>query len=147
MSWRRLEDVFSVTFFCLPRRLADVFQKSSIKLNCKMSSWWRLEDVLEDVLKTSWRRLEGVFGRRIANTFWRRWKRLERRKIVTLKTSSIRLEDVLENKKCLIVIYPYNSLSIPSCCFKIADRVKFMDRFPLGAYMDSVRRCKRKPNM
>ena len=44
--WKRLEDVFSVTFFCLPRCLEDV-----LKTSWKMS-WRRLE--------TSWRRLEDV---------------------------------------------------------------------------------------
>ena len=59
--WRCLEDVFSVTFFCLPRRLEDILK----------TSWRRLEDVLEDekcyaedVFKTSWRRLgkQEMFG-------------------------------------------------------------------------------------
>ena len=44
MSSRRLEDVFSVTIFRLPRRL---------------------EDGLQEVLKTSSRRLQGVFARRL----------------------------------------------------------------------------------
>ena len=82
--WRRLEDVFSVTIFCLSRRR-------------------RLENVLktpcEDVLKASWRSLEDIFGRGLANTSWRR---LGRWRIVTLKTSSRRLQEVLENKKCLL---------------------------------------------
>ena len=64
--WRRLENVFSVTFFCLPRRLED------------------------------------VLGRCIANTFWRRLPDVWKTKSVTLKTSSRRLEEVLENKKCLL---------------------------------------------
>ena len=38
--WRRPEDVFSVTFFCLPRRLQDITARC----------------LLEDVLKTPWRR-------------------------------------------------------------------------------------------
>ena len=71
LSWRRLQHVFSVTILRLRRRLKDVLQR-------------RLEDVLEDVLKTS------------CKTSWRR---LGRRKIVTLKTSWRRLEDVL--KICL----------------------------------------------
>ena len=71
--WRRLEDVFSVTFFCLPRRLEEVL-KTSCRHNCK-TSW-------KHVLKTSWRRLQDVLGRRIANTSWRS------------------LQDVLEDEKC-----------------------------------------------
>ena len=57
--WRRLQDVFSVTFFCLPRRLEDIIARRLAN-----TSWRRLEDVLEDekcyaedVFKTSWRRL------------------------------------------------------------------------------------------
>ena len=30
--WRRLQDVFSVTFFCLPRRLEDVLKTSGRRL-------------------------------------------------------------------------------------------------------------------
>ena len=44
---------------------------------------------LEDVLKTSWRRLEDIWGKRIANG---------RRKVLRWR----RLQDVLENKKCLL---------------------------------------------
>ena len=76
-SWRRLEDVFSVTFFCLPRRLENVL-KTSWRHNCKTSC----KHVLKTSWKMSWRRLEDVLGRRIANTSWRR------------------LEDVLEDEKC-----------------------------------------------
>ena len=124
-SWRRLEDVFSVTFFCLPRRLEDIIARRLAN-----TSWRRLEDIIarrltntswrrlgrrfEDVLKTSWRRfrktswrrLEDVLGRRIANTSWRRLedvlKRSWKTKSVTLKTSWRRLEDVLESKKGLL---------------------------------------------
>ena len=72
--WRRLEDVFSVTFFYLSRRLEDFFKTCS-RQNCKTSSWRRFEDILEDVLKTSYedvlktsrRSLEDVFGRGLAN--------------------------------------------------------------------------------
>ena len=73
--WRRLQDVFSVTFFCLPRRLEDIiarrlantswrrFRKTYCKYVLK-TSWRRLQEVLEDekccaedVFKTSWRLL------------------------------------------------------------------------------------------
>ena len=47
ISWRRLQHVFSVTIFRLPRRLAN-------------TSWRRLEDVLEDEKLLRWRRLEDV---------------------------------------------------------------------------------------
>ena len=52
------------------------------------------EDVLKtsckDVLKTPWRRVEGLLQEVLKIS----WRRLGRRKIVTLKTSSIRLEDM-----------------------------------------------------
>ena len=120
--WRRTEDVLSVTFFCLQRRLEYILRTSS-RHNFKASSWRRLQ---EDVFKTSSRRLgrrledvlklcfEGILKtswRRLAKTSWRRfWKTYckhalktsWRRQIVTLKTSSRRLTDVLENTKCLL---------------------------------------------
>ena len=78
--WRRLgEDVLKTSWrclqcniFCLIRCLENV-----LKTSCEV------------ILKTSWRRLEDVFGRRIANTSWRRFRR---RKIVMLKASWRRLE-------------------------------------------------------
>ena len=51
-SWRRLEHVFSVTIFWLPRRLEDVLQRR------------RLEDISQDVLEDErflcWRRLQDI---------------------------------------------------------------------------------------
>ena len=79
--WRRLEDVFSVTFFCLPRRLEDIHNcKTSCKHVLKTSSWRHLARLLP-------RRLDNVLGRLIANTSWRR------------------LEDLLGSKKCLLGWY------------------------------------------
>ena len=79
-SWGRLEDIIA-------RRLKeDVLQI-------------RLEDVLEEVLKTSWRRL---WKRSCKHDLKTSWRRLGRWKIVTLKTSSRRLQDILKNKKCLL---------------------------------------------
>ena len=57
--WLHLEDVFSVTYFCLPRCLEDLL-KDVMKMSC------------EDVLKMSWRCFEEVFGRHLANTSWGR---------------------------------------------------------------------------
>ena len=50
-SWRRLEDFFSVTFFCCKTSLEEVLQT-------------RLEDVLEDKKLLRWRRLgkQEMFG-------------------------------------------------------------------------------------
>ena len=89
MSWRRLQHVFSVTIFCLPRRLEDVLKTSWKTKNCYAEDVLKtcLEEVLrtcledflktclEDVLKTSWRH--------ILKTSWRH----------VLKTSSRRLGD------------------------------------------------------
>ena len=51
MSSRRLEDVFSIIIFRLPRRLQDLLQGSS-----------RLfQDIFEDVKLSCWRRVEDVF--------------------------------------------------------------------------------------
>ena len=82
--WRRLQDVFSVTFFCLPRRLEDIIARR--------------------LANTSWRRLEDVLGRRIANTSWRRLQEV-------LEDENCYAEDVLENNKCLLgnmVSFPFN---------------------------------------
>ena len=51
MSSRSLEDVFSVTIFCLSRRLQDLFKTSWKTKNCHA----------EDVLKKSSRRLEDCY--------------------------------------------------------------------------------------
>ena len=67
----RLEDVFSVTFFCLPRCLQDIIARCLFDDVLKTSWKRRLGRFLEDVLKKYSRCLEDVFGRRIANTSWR----------------------------------------------------------------------------
>ena len=54
MSWRRLQNVFSVTILRLPRRLEDILQ------DVLKTSWRHLEDVLEDEKLLHWRRLEDV---------------------------------------------------------------------------------------
>ena len=109
-DWRHLEDVFSVTFFCLPRHLQDIIARCLLEDVLKMS-WRRLEeDILQIRLGRRLERLEDFSRRGLANTSWRRleellttsWRRLGRWKIVTLKASSRRLLDVLENKKCLL---------------------------------------------
>ena len=51
MSWRRLQDVFSVRIFRLPRGPQDVFKRSSRRL--ANTSWRHLSRRLEDVFKTS----------------------------------------------------------------------------------------------
>ena len=55
MSSRGLEDVFSVTIFCLLRRLQDVLQEV-FKTTSR-----RLQNVLEDVKLLRWRSVKDVF--------------------------------------------------------------------------------------
>ena len=69
MSWRRLQHVFSVKNFYLPRPLEDVLQirlKDLLKTSCR-----NLTRRLEDVFKTSWGRL----GRLLKKLL--RWRRLQ----------------------------------------------------------------------
>ena len=91
---RYLQDVFSVTFFCLPRRFPYVLETSS-RRNCKTSC----KHVLKTSLRTSWRCFRRMYCKYVLKTSQRgigRWKS------VTLKTSARRLEQVLKNKKCLL---------------------------------------------
>ena len=84
MSWRRLQHVFSVTVFRLPRRLED-FLKTSWRYLAR-----RLEDVLEDKKLLRWRRLQDVLKtswRHVLKTCWRHvlkmpWRRLGDKQIV-----------------------------------------------------------------
>ena len=81
------EDVFSVTFFSLLRRLQDIIARRLAN-----TSWIRLGRYLEDVLKT--------FCRRLAKTLLqtRLEDVLEDEKLLHWRG----LQDVLENKKCLL---------------------------------------------
>ena len=85
---RRLEDVFSIIIFCLPRRLEDVFKMPSRRI-CNAPS--------KNVFKTSSRRLQDVFARRLLQDVFKKMSCncledvLEHKKIVTLKTSPVRL--------------------------------------------------------
>ena len=55
-SSRRLEDVFRVALFRLPRRLQNVFAK-----RLAIMSWRRLQNVLEDKKMLHWRHLQDIF--------------------------------------------------------------------------------------
>ena len=66
--WRRLQDVFNVTFFCLPRRLEDVL-KRSWRHNCK-TSWKRSSIRLQDIL------LRSITNIRLGRRKVLRWRRL-----------------------------------------------------------------------
>ena len=84
-SWRRLQHVFSVTIFRLPRRLEGrkilTLRTSSKRLqdmsqrHLEDMSWRSLEDMswrrLEDM---SWRRLEDMSWRYVLKTSWRQTK-------------------------------------------------------------------------
>ena len=93
--WRRLEDVFSVTFFCLPRRLHDIIARSLLE-DILVTSWRRrLENFLkmscegvlkmwrpEDVFRTSWRSFWKTFCNYVLKTSSQderllHWRRLE----------------------------------------------------------------------
>ena len=77
-SSRRLQHVFSVTIFRLPRRLED-----ALKTSRKMS-WRRLGRQKIVTLKTSWRRLEDMSWRRLEDMSWRCLEDvLERNKMFT----------------------------------------------------------------
>ena len=88
MSSRRLEDVFSVTIFHLPRRLQDVLQdvfntsSQDVLEDEKLIRWRSVEDVLktslENVLKT-----KNCYAEDVLKTCWGH----------VLKTSSKRIED------------------------------------------------------
>ena len=71
MSSRRLEEVFSVTFFCLPRSfqdvLRDVFRTSSRRPRDVFAR--RLQDVLEDEKLLRWGRVEDVFKTCLEDVF------------------------------------------------------------------------------
>ena len=94
MSSRRLQDVFSVIIFCLPRRLEDVF-----KTSCEMSSR-RLQDVfarrLQDVLKTS----KCLLGRFLQKSTYENTKQKE-----GCSCNFILLVNEKKNKKQRILIY------------------------------------------
>ena len=72
-SWRRLQNVLSVTIFRLPRRFEDVLQMrlKDVLEDEKLLRWSRLEDVLktclEDVLKTSWWQTKCLLGISLSN--------------------------------------------------------------------------------
>ena len=65
-SWRRLQQVFSITILRLPRRLEDLLQ------DVLKTSSRRLQDVLEDEKLLRWRRLEDMSWRRLEDMSWRR---------------------------------------------------------------------------
>ena len=72
-SWRRLQNILSVTIFRLPRRFEDVLQMrlKDVLEDEKLLRWRRLEDVLktclEDVLKTSWWQTKCLLGISLSN--------------------------------------------------------------------------------
>ena len=68
-SARRFQDIFSVTIFHLPRRLADVLQK---RLEDVLTTYWKTKNCYaEDVLKTSWRHVLKTSWRHVLKMSWR----------------------------------------------------------------------------
>ena len=113
MSWRRLQHVFSVTIFRLPRRLAKTSWRvleNVLKTSCK-TSWRRLGRRKIVTLKASWRRLEDMPWRRLEDISWRRLEDMSCR----------RLQDVLEKNKSKCV-YLWSSKSTFNKC--ISDKSK-----------------------
>ena len=100
--WKCLEDVFSVTFFYLPRRLEDMFArrllvdvlKTSWRRRFANTPWRRLQRRLKNVLKTSKTRIAKTSSRSLEN-LTRRWN-LIKWNTVTLKTSSWHFQDASE---------------------------------------------------
>ena len=94
-SWRRIQHVFSIKNFHLPRRLEGVLQ---IRLSSVLkTSWRRLGRRKIVMLKTSWRRLEDMSWGRLKDMSWRR---LEDMSWIRLEDMSWRcLEDSLEINK------------------------------------------------
>ena len=70
MSWRRLQQVFSVTILRLSRRLEDVLKTYWRRL--AKTSWRCLEDVFKTSRKTSWRHVLKTSWRHILETCSRR---------------------------------------------------------------------------
>ena len=96
--WRRTEDVLSVTFFCLQRRLEYILRTSS-RHNFKASSWRRLqEDVFKTSWKTSWRCLEIMFWRHLEDILKTSCKDVL--KTFLEDVLQTRLEDVLKTTNC-----------------------------------------------
>ena len=119
MCWRRLRNVFSVTIFRLPRRLENVLEDEKLlrwrRLEDKQNVYWkylylknlnldlinlyltylyltnqRLQHLFSVTLFGLPRRLEDVLKTSRKTS----WRRLGRQKVVTLKTSSRRPEDM-----------------------------------------------------
>ena len=125
-SWRRLEEVRRldqdeyVRLSLIPANIRlgeDVLKTSSRRLQCNIflssKTSWRhnCKTSCKHVLKTSWRHNCKTSYKHVLKTSWRRFRKTYRKyvlktswktKSVTLKTSSRRLQDVLENKKCLL---------------------------------------------
>ena len=80
MSWKRLQHVFSVTVFCLPRRPQDFFNEDVLKMFSR-----RLVRYLQDVSKLSARCICETSSRRLQDIFK-----------TSCKTKNCSAEDVLK---------------------------------------------------
>ena len=79
-SWRRLQDVFSVTTLRLPRRLEDILQdvlktEKLLRWRHVLKTSWRyvLMTSWRPILKTSWRHVLKMSWRHILKTSWRHY--------------------------------------------------------------------------
>ena len=118
-SSRRLQDVFSVTFFCLPRRLEGIIAKRLTN-----TSWRRLGRRFKDVLKTSWRRFR--------KTSWRRPEDILGRRIFY----SRRLQEVLEDEKCYAedVSRPWKQEMFAGNLVSIAKNIRLLCAFSVDLH-------------
>ena len=106
MSSIRLQDVFSVTVFCLPRGLQDVLKTSHKtswrrlrrrKIITLKTCWRRVEDVLEDKKLLGWRRVEDAFKICFEDVFKKSWSPANVSWDVALKFFSFLLNDCILN--------------------------------------------------
>ena len=106
--WRRLQNVFRVTIFCLPRRLENVLKTSWRRL--PNTSWRHLGRRRIVTLNTSWRRLEDMCWRRLEDMSWKPLEDMSWRPLEDM--SSRRLQDVFKTSwrqtKCLLGISLFN---------------------------------------
>ena len=103
-SWRRLQDVFNETFFCLPRRLEDIIARCLANTSWRRLEAWRhnCKTSYKHVLKTSWRRFRKTYCKYVLKNSWRHLQEV-------LEDEKCYAEDVfktswrrLKNKKCLL---------------------------------------------
>ena len=72
MSWKRLQHVFSVTIFCLPRCVEYIMKTSWRRLEEVFKTFWKTKNCYaEDIMKMSSRHVLKTSWRHILRTRWR----------------------------------------------------------------------------